>query len=299
MTHKAFYPQHQAIRDNTCCPMFLLTSGGLWLTVLGAIFTDKVIVQCLTDFIWVGMDTTLNEQHCYCVTHILHSLGRSIVKLNKYYLGLELDNIGKHELHLCYLPSIQTYRDASGIIVDFAYVKPLEQDATCVMFLAKTLEASPKSIAVKFVEHYGVAAHKLLEEMHAAPWLLYYRKVGISDDDPSYGHLRMVVMEYLDGMMANQAQKLDHLLPIFLEDVQRILSHLHDNELVFGDVHSANIMITRNHKAKFVDFDWAGKAGVSCYPLLLSQQIQWPDGVGDGLTVMEKQHDLDLLTRLV
>ena len=178
-------------------------------------------------------------------------------------------------------------------------MKPLERDATCVTFLAKTLEASPKSIVVKFVERYGVAAHKLLEKIHAAPRLLYYDKVGINDDDPTYGRLRMVVMEYLDGMTANQAQKLDHLPLTFLKDVQRLLSHLHDNDLVFGDVRSANIMITRNHKVKFVDFDWAGKSGVSHYPLLLSQQIQWPDGVGDGLAVMEKQHDLDMLTRLV
>jgi serine/threonine protein kinase len=261
--------------------------------VLGAIFTDKVVVQCLTDFIWVGMDTTLNEQHCYRVARILHPLGRSIVKLNKYYLGLKLDNIGIHELQTRYLPSICAYRDASVVIVNFAYVKPWERDATCVTFLAKTLKASPKSIAVKFVEHYGVAAHKLLEKIYIAPRLLYYDKVGINDDDLTYGRLRMVVMEYLDGMTANQAQKLDQLPPTFLEDVQIILSHLHDNDLVFGDARSANIVITRNHKVTFVDFDWAGKAGVSRYPLLLSQHIQWPDGVGDGLAVMEKQHDLE------
>jgi len=299
VTHKEFYPQHRAVRDNTCCPTFLLASGGPWLTVLGAIFTDKVVVQRLTDFIWVGTDTTLNEQHCYRVARILHSLGRSIVKLNKYYLGLELDNIGKHELHPRYLPSIRAYRDASGAIVNFAYVKPLERDAICVTFLAKTLEASPKSIVVKFVERYGVAAHKLLEKIHAAPRLLYYDKVGINDDDPTYGRLRMVVMEYLDGITANQAQKLDQLPPTFLEDVQRILNHLHDNDLVFGDVRSANIMITRNNKVKFVDFDWAGKAGVSRYPILLSQEIQWPDGIENGLAVMEKRHDLDMLMRLV
>jgi hypothetical protein len=158
VTHNTFYLQHHVVRDNTCCPTFLLASGGPWLTVLGAIFTDKVVVQRLTDFIWVGTDTTLNEQHCYRVARILHSLGRSILKLNKYYLGLELDIIGKHELHPRYLPSIRAYRDASGVVVDFAYVKPLERDATCVTFLAKTLEASPKSIVVKFVERYGVAA---------------------------------------------------------------------------------------------------------------------------------------------
>ena len=178
-------------------------------------------------------------------------------------------------------------------------MKPLERDATCVTFLAKTFEASPKSIVVKFVERYGVAAHKLLEKTDAAPQLLYYGNIGVSDDDPTYGHLRMVVMEYLDGMTANHAQKLDQLPPTFLEDVQKILSQLHDNDLVFGDLRGANIMITRNNKVKFVDFDWAGKEGVACYPLLLSQQIRWPEGVGEGLAVMKKQHDLDMLKRLV
>jgi serine/threonine protein kinase len=97
-----------------------------------------------------------------------------------------------------------------------------------------------------------VAAHKLLEKIHAAPRLLYYDKVGINDDNPTYVHLRMVLMKYLDGMTVNQAQKLDQLPLAFLEDVQRILSHLHDNNLVFGDVRSANIMITRNHKVKLL-----------------------------------------------
>jgi len=83
--------------------------------------------------------------------------------------------------------------------------------------------------------------------------------------------------EYLDGMTGNQAQKLDQLPPTFLDNVQTILSTCMTMTWWFGDVRSANIMITRNHKVKFVDFDWAGKAGVSCYPLLLSQQIQWPD----------------------
>jgi len=71
-------------------------------------------------------------------------------------------------------------------------LKPLERDATCTTCLAKTLDASPKFIVVKFVERYDLDAHKLLEEMDAAPRLLYYGKVDISDDDPIYGRLRMV-----------------------------------------------------------------------------------------------------------
>jgi hypothetical protein len=37
---------------------------------------------------------------------------------------------------------------------------------------------SPKSIVVKFIERYSVAAHKLLEKMDAAPQLLFYGKIG-------------------------------------------------------------------------------------------------------------------------
>ena len=139
--------------------------------MLGAIFTDKVVVQRLTDFIWVGTDTTLNERHCYRIARILYSLGRSIRKLDEYYVGLKPDSVGKSELHPRYFPSIGAYRDASGVIVNFTYVKPPERDATRVTFLAKTFEASPKSIVVKFVERYGVAAHKLLEKSDAAPLL--------------------------------------------------------------------------------------------------------------------------------
>jgi hypothetical protein len=68
---------------------------------------------------------------------------------------------------------------------------------------------------------------------------------------------------------------------------------------VFGDLCGVNIMITRNNKVKFVDLDWVGKEGVACYPLLLSQQIRWPDGVREGLAVMRKQHNLDMLKKLV
>ncbi|KIM79437.1 hypothetical protein PILCRDRAFT_74331, partial [Piloderma croceum F 1598] len=189
--------------------------------------------------------------------------------------------------------------DASSVIVNFTYMKPLERDANCVTFLAKTLERSPKSIAVKFVERYGEAAHKLLEEINAAPRLLYYGKVGVNDGDPTYGDLDMVVMEYLNGMTANEAQRLGQLPLSFLEEVCKILGHLHENNFVFGDLRSVNIMVTMNNKVKFVDFDWAGEDRVSRYPLLMLHRIQWSDGIGEGLVLMKKQHDLDMLKRLV
>jgi serine/threonine protein kinase len=240
----------------------------------------------------------LNEQHCYRVARILHSLGSSLRQLNNYYLGLKLEPVGGPELHPRYFPSIYAYRDASEVIVDYKYVTPLERDATCVTFLAETLVTPVKSIVVKFVERYNDAAHKLLEDADAAPRLLYCGKVGVRVGDPTYGHLKMVVMEYLDGKTADQVRELHQLPPTFLEEVRGILNRLHDNGFVFGDLRGANIMITNNGKVKFVDFDWAGNENVSRYPLFLSRQIQWPEGV-EGLAVMKKSHDLDMLNMLV
>jgi len=96
--------------------------------MLGAIFTDKVVVQCLTDFVWVGLAATLNEQHCHHLVHILHSYGRSILKLRNYYLGLQLVPVEELELHPCFLSSICAYHNPTGGIINFKYIKPLEHD---------------------------------------------------------------------------------------------------------------------------------------------------------------------------
>ncbi|KAF8228443.1 hypothetical protein L208DRAFT_1291405, partial [Tricholoma matsutake] len=48
--------QHSVVYNNTCCPTFLLATAGPWFTILSTIFMDKWIVQCLMDFIWVGLD---------------------------------------------------------------------------------------------------------------------------------------------------------------------------------------------------------------------------------------------------
>jgi hypothetical protein len=79
---------------------------------------------------------------------------------------------------------------------------------------------------------------KLLEEVDAAPQLLYYGKVGVNEGDPTYGHLKMVVMEYLDGMTASQARGSIRFRRHSWR-VRGILKRLHDNEFVFGDLCSA------------------------------------------------------------
>ena len=58
-------------------------------------------------------------------------------------------------------------------------------------------------------------------------------------------------------------------------------------------------MITKNNEVIFIDFDVVGKHGESTYPVMTPPSIQWADGVTDGLGVMMKEHDLEMLERLV
>jgi hypothetical protein len=56
-------------------------------------------------------------------------------------------------------------------------------------------------------------------------------------------------------------------------------------------------MITKNREVKLIDFDWAGKEQQVRYPLFLSEEIKWADGVTPG-GIIEKKHDIVMLRRL-
>jgi hypothetical protein len=99
--------------------MFLCANAGPWFVVLGAIFTDKVIVQHLTDYIWIGMDAVLNESHCRKVTHIMQTLQKGICRLRAYYTSLQHIPLIPGEAHPRYFPSICSYLDDSGGVVQF------------------------------------------------------------------------------------------------------------------------------------------------------------------------------------
>jgi hypothetical protein len=63
LTFYSLFPSIKAFRNATACPTFLIATAGPWIVVLGAVITDGVIVQRLTDYVWVGIDSVLNESH--------------------------------------------------------------------------------------------------------------------------------------------------------------------------------------------------------------------------------------------
>jgi hypothetical protein len=113
---------------------------------------------------------------------------------------------GTGDLHPHFFPSICTYCDDKGRFIEFKYIKPLEFNSTCITFHAKATSGTPKDIEVKFVHHYRREAHHLLARESLAPQLFYHGKIGVLEEDPSYGHLRMVVMEYIDSETLDQVK---------------------------------------------------------------------------------------------
>jgi len=71
------------------------------------------------------------------------------------------------------------------------------------------------------------------------------------------------------------------------------LKNLHKSDLVFGDLGSANVLVTDQ-----VDFDWCGKAGEGEYPAEINLVgIEWPGGVAPG-GLLQLEHDNQMLRRL-
>jgi serine/threonine protein kinase len=259
--------------------------------VLGAVITDGVIVQRLTDYIWVGLDSVLCESHIIYVARIFRALKESLEKLKLYYANLH--PTGDLPADSRYFPSITRYPRGKGF-VEFDYVGFLEDTPDCTTLRARTQDG--RDIVVKYVDRYGERAHRILAQEGLAPNLLYYGTPHLRDDEPSYQSVSMVVMEYVDGETLAEAKQ--HLSAEEIKRVQsevlRALKLLHNHGLVFGDLRLPNVLITRVGKlVKLIDFNWAAEEGQAKYPALISPEIAWPKGVTN-LALIRKEHDLEM-----
>jgi hypothetical protein len=104
---------------------------GPWFTILGVVFTDKWIIQRLTDFDWAGLDATLNELHYNRVARIMYSLRRKVEKLREYYFGLEIIPTCPNDILTTSPPFARTC-DEDDSVIEFKYIQPLEIESTCL-----------------------------------------------------------------------------------------------------------------------------------------------------------------------
>ncbi|KAH7903334.1 hypothetical protein BJ138DRAFT_1096518 [Hygrophoropsis aurantiaca] len=285
-----------------CAPAFLLAHAGPSLAILGGVITSGCIVQPLTDFIHLPTRSTHDNDHFFRFARILYALKESLVRLNAWYQGVA--NIKPFDpsapngrLHPRFFPSPDTFKQDDAL-VKFDYLRPLDGDVSCVAYLAKTVEADPVDVVVKFVDNYGDAAHELMANAGFAPKLLYCGKIDVNPDMPSYGTLKMVVMEYNDGLTMHSALQYGKPRPrCQLEDLEKAIQMLHDEGFVFGDLRPPNVMVEDGGRVQLIDFDWAGKEGEVKYPRTMSTSIDWPKGA-QAWEPIQKQHDIEMLKKL-
>ena len=129
------------IRDNSCCPTFLIALVGPWICILGAVFVDHVVVQELTDFIWIG-GHPYDDGKLKSVTRILAALGKGITELEGFYANLPHHNSQDPQR---FFPFIRQY-SVGEHTVKFSYKAYL---------LRKTQESHSKPIFLATIESDG------------------------------------------------------------------------------------------------------------------------------------------------
>ncbi|KAH7903578.1 kinase-like domain-containing protein [Hygrophoropsis aurantiaca] len=280
-----------------CCPSFLIVHTGPNLLVMAGVVTEKCIVQRLTDYMFLPIKSTFDNDQPARIGHILYALRESIERLKLWYdetlktaCLYDPDHPAPHPR---FFPTPDTCVIA-GRTTKFTYLQPLKRHATCVTYLARTDSDTPSYVVVKFTRRYGREAHEEMAAAGFAPRLLYFGPIGVTEDAPSYDSLRMVVMEFVDGTSADDANPLPAALH---SQLQRAVGHLHSKQFVFGDLRPSNIMIAKDDTVKLVDFDWAGEDGAVRYPVSMSGSVPWPAGVA-GCELIRKQHDIDMLAML-
>jgi len=148
----------------------------------------------------------------------------------------------------------------------------------------------------KFTQHYGISVHKAWASIGLAP---HSPTATLRDCD------MLVTMEFL----SDEWQFLNQLETEVVQDTRPyVLAALQQAQQIFlsngavgvhGGLRQTNVAVKRGGKGwmvKFVDFVWAGPAGLQRFPPCMNSQIDWPIGVGP-LAIMYPQHDVDLLAR--
>lgn len=253
--------QRDDVRSKCCCPTLILAGGGSWLGVLGGVFTDKVIVQRLTDMMWIAHSSTYEDARVYQLAQVLSALRESLLDLETFYKSLfcqDIPQLKPNKPHPRFFPYLTLFPEGNEM-VQFDYVKPLEDSATCVAFLAETKDNS--QIVVKFVDRYGRAVHEFLAERGYAPRLRYCGPLSLlqttlppppSAPGLSFGPLQMVVMDYVKPLSRDLPQAVR-------PQIEQMLRELHRNGYVFGDLREPNIILNQANKIQLIDFDWAGQ----------------------------------------
>lgn len=269
------------------CPCFLIAVAGPHIRILGAVFTDSVIVKPLTDWMQLDVDPADNAQ-LDRFARVLLALRTSLQSLAKHYQDLKLGDIDTTFTR--FFPYIRSYPVPDNLFVGFHYLEKFAPSSlTKPVF--KALTDKKYFIVVKFAHQYNTDAHRLLASKGLAPKLLY-SGFDTGNTHGSCGSLKMVVMEFAEGRTAYDSAPLSVKQ---YEHVQNAVKVLHDEGFVFGDLRLPNIMVD-GETVKLIDFDWCAKEETGRYPAVINDaDITWHTGVERGGKMKKERDDFMLL----
>lgn len=307
--------QRVSIREKCCCPTFILAGSGADFAVLGSVWTDKFVVQRLTDIMYFGQARPSDDQKLYRLATIFTALEECKEMLDSYYDDIykRLNSIPAlipQKPHPRFFPyPSQFIMHSTKVQLKFTYVDCLENDPASVTFLASTEHPNDpemRHIVVKFVDRYGYEGHQLLADLGLAPQLLYCGllngQVDARDSESARGAStfigglytgpwRMVVMEFVDGATMSVQREL--WPPDVYQKIKDALGVLHSHGFAFGDLRPPNVMLKKDGNIMLIDFDWCGKEGVVRYPRALASTVKV--GGAEDFDLVTMKHDEKML----
>ena len=160
----------------------------------------------------------------------------------------------------------------------------MEEDAGCVTYLAEIPNKAgvdSVKVVVKFVARYGEEVHKFLARKGRAPALRYCgplpeTKLSGIFTGPTQSAapglclrsdlMHMVVMDYIPPQ--------SNTLPDVREQIETVLTLLHSERYVFGDLLKQNILFDADGKVKLIDFNWCGRYDMNIHDEKLPGKVQ-------------------------
>ena len=236
---------------------------------------------------WMALSSKAEDSRVYHNARALVALRKCLVKLQDFYLGLQdVPPFVANKPHPRYFPYPTSFRAQDGSLTRFRYLTSLEKNAACVTYLAEIpdetdMMGNPVKVVVKFVARYGKEVHEFLARNGFAPTLRHCGRLpetklsGILPGPAQYAppglclrsdRMHMVVMDYIHPR--------PNPPPDVREQIRAILTLLHSEGYVFGDLRKQNIIFDADGKVKFIDFDWCGRYNMKIRDEKLPKNLQ-------------------------
>ncbi|CAJ0862791.1 7075_t:CDS:2, partial [Entrophospora sp. SA101] len=286
LEYSKFWAQDQFkdFKENCNCPSFIICLAGPWICIASAIFLDRIIIDPLTDFI--PLQPAFDNYGLDRISRLFFALKSAIIDLKEFYRKIEAQKV--FHGHQNFFPYVNTFVQ-DGREVKFIYTEHISRG----VYKAK-ISKNGLVVIVKFSRRYNADAHKLCAAMGFAPKLLHV-------DTEKMQEWIIIIMEYAHNAKQLQDSHLDlEQKKLILKEIRAAIDLLHENNIVFGDFRSNNILIyekVQQVHALLIDFDWSGVSDKDRYPFFMNYDITWPTGAGDG-EILRKNHDEEWYKRL-